>query len=99
MKTSVKELPESRVKVEVEVSATDVGQGVRKAASDLAREMKLPGFRKGKAPASLVIQRLGYGTVLQEAIRGSLPEWYERGLLQLGRQGDRRPRYRDRLRP
>jgi len=84
MKTSVKELPESRVKVEVEVSATDVGQGVRRAADDLAGEMKLPGFRKGKAPASLVIQRLGYGTVLQEAIRGSLPEWYERGLLQSG---------------
>jgi trigger factor len=84
MKTSVKELPESRVKVEVEVSATDVGQGVRKAAGDLAGEMKLPGFRKGKAPAALVIQRLGYGTVLQEAIRDSLPEWYERGLLQSG---------------
>jgi trigger factor len=84
MKTSVKELPESRVKVEVEVSATDVGQGVQRAADGLAGEMKLPGFRKGKAPASLVIQRLGYGTVLQEAIRDSLPEWYERGLLQSG---------------
>jgi trigger factor len=84
MKTSVKELPESRVKVEVEVSATDVGQGVRRAARGLAREMKLPGFRKGKAPPSLVIQRLGYGAVLQEAIRDSLPEWYERGLLQSG---------------
>jgi len=84
MKTSVKELPESRVKVEVEVSATDVGQGVRRAADGLAREMKLPGFRKGKAPASLVIQRLGYGAVLREAIRDSLPEWYERGLLQSG---------------
>jgi trigger factor len=84
MKTTVKELPESRVKVEVEVSATDVGRGVQRAADGLAGEMKLPGFRKGKAPASLVIQRLGYGTVLQEAIRDSLPEWYERGLLQSG---------------
>jgi len=84
MKTSITKLPESRVKVEVEVSATDVGQGVRRAAHGLAREMKLPGFRKGKAPPSLVIQRLGYGTVLQEAIRDSLAEWYERGLLQSG---------------
>jgi len=84
MKTSVKELPESRVKVEVEVSATDVGRGVQRAARELAREMRMPGFRKGKAPASLVIQRLGYGIVLQEAIRDSLPEWYERGLLQSG---------------
>ena len=43
--------------------------------------MRLPGFRKGKAPPSLVIQRLGFGAVLEEAIRDSLPEWYERALL------------------
>jgi trigger factor len=43
--------------------------------------MRLPGFRKGKAPPSLVIQRLGFGSVLEEAIRESLPEWYESALL------------------
>jgi trigger factor len=47
----------------------------------MARELRLPGFRKGKAPPSLVIQRLGFGTVLAEAIRDSLPEWYEAALL------------------
>jgi trigger factor len=41
----------------------------------------MPGFRAGKAPPSLVIQRLGFGPVLQEAIREALPEWYERALL------------------
>jgi trigger factor len=84
VKTSLKELPESRVKVKVEVSGEDVERGVQRAARALAREMKLPGFRKGKAPPSLVVQRLGYGPVLQEAIHESLPEWYERGLLQSG---------------
>src|SRR5690606_8885703 len=43
-----------------------------------------PGFRKGKAPPSLVIQRLGFAPVLEEAIRDSLPEWYERALLGAG---------------
>jgi trigger factor len=81
MKTSVTELPESRVKVEVEVPAEQVERGMQRASRALAREMKMPGFRKGKAPPSLVIQRLGYGPVLQEAIRDSLPEWYEKGLL------------------
>jgi trigger factor len=81
MKTAVTELPESRARVEVEVPAEDVGRGVQRAARALAREMKMPGFRKGKAPPSLVIQRLGFDAVLQEAIRESLPEWYERGLL------------------
>jgi trigger factor len=84
LKTAVTELPDSRVRVEVEVPADLVGRGLQRAARGLAREMKMPGFRKGKAPPSLVIQRLGLGTVLQEAIRESLPEWYEQGLLRSG---------------
>jgi trigger factor len=84
MQTSVKELPGSRVEVEVEVPAADVEKGVNRAARGLAREMRLPGFRKGKAPPSLVIQRLGFGPVFDEAIRDSLPEWYERALLDSG---------------
>src|SRR4051794_17459271 len=81
MQTSVTELPGSRVRVEVEVPPADVEKGLSRAARSLAREMRLPGFRKGKAPPSLVIQRLGFGPVLEEAIRDSLPEWYERALL------------------
>lgn len=84
MKTAVTELPESRARVEIEVPAEQVERGMQRAARSLARELKMPGFRKGKAPPSLVIQRLGYGTVLQEAIRESLPEWYEQGLLSSG---------------
>jgi trigger factor len=84
LKTSVTELPDSRVKVEVAVPAEQVDRGMQRAARGLAREMRMPGFRKGKAPPSLVIQRLGYGSVLQEAIRESLPEWYEQGLLRSG---------------
>jgi trigger factor len=84
LKTSVTELPDSRARVEVEVPADLVGRGTQRAARALAREMRMPGFRKGKAPPSLVIQRLGFGTVLQDAIRESLPEWYEQGLLSSG---------------
>src|SRR3954452_17783682 len=81
METTVTELSDSRVRVDVEVPPNDVEKGVNRAARSLAREMRLPGFRKGKAPPSLVIQRLGFGPVLEEAIRDSLPEWYERALL------------------
>jgi trigger factor len=84
LKTVVTELPDSRARVEVEVPADLVGRGLQRAARGLAREMRMPGFRKGKAPPSLVIQRLGFGTVLQDAIRESLPEWYEQGLLSSG---------------
>jgi len=84
MKMTVTELSDSRVRVEAEVSGESVKTGVDRAARDLAREMRLPGFRKGKAPPSLVIQRLGFGAVLQEAIRESLPLWYEEALLRSG---------------
>jgi trigger factor len=84
MKTTVTELAGSRVRIEAEVPGESVKTGVDRAARDLAREMRMPGFRKGKAPPSLVIQRLGYGTVLQEAIRESLPRWYEEALLRSG---------------
>jgi trigger factor len=84
LKTVVTELPDSRVRVEVEVPADLVGRGLQRAARGLAKEMRMPGFRKGKAPPSLVIQRLGFGAVLQDAIRESLPEWYEQGLLSSG---------------
>jgi trigger factor len=84
MKTTLKELPNSRVEVEVEVPAADVEKATSRAARAMAKEMRMPGFRAGKAPTSLVIQRLGFGPVLQEAIRDALPEWYERALLDAG---------------
>lgn len=84
MKTSVKELPESRAQVEVEVPAEDVQKAASRTARAMAREMRMPGFRKGKAPPSLVIQRLGFASVLEEAIREALPEWYEQALLDSG---------------
>jgi trigger factor len=84
MQSTVSELPGSRVRVEVEVPAGDVKRAVDRAARGLAREMRMPGFRKGKAPPSLVIQRLGFGAVLEDAIREALPEWYECALLDSG---------------
>ena len=84
MQTTVSELPGSRVCVEAEVPAADVQKAVNRAARALAREMRLPGFRKGKAPPSLVVQRLGFGPVFEEALREALPEWYERALLDSG---------------
>lgn len=84
MKTTVKELPSSRAEVQVEVPAADVEKATSRAARAMAKEMRMPGFRAGKAPASLIVQRLGFGPVLQEAIREALPDWYERALFDAG---------------
>ncbi len=84
MQTTLKELPNSRVEVAVEVPAAAVEKATSRAARAMAKEMRMPGFRAGKAPPSLVIQRLGFGPVLQEAIRDALPEWYELALFDAG---------------
>ncbi len=84
MKTTVEELDNSRVRVEAEVPAEDVAVQTQKAARGLAREMRLPGFRKGKAPPSLVIQRLGFDSVFEQALRDALPEWYQAAVYDSG---------------
>ena len=76
VKTNVTELPESRVRVEAEVPADEVERRLQQAARELGREMRIPGFRKGKVPPPVVIRRLGREAVLDEALRKSLGSWY-----------------------
>ena len=44
----------------------------------------MPGFRKGKVPPEMVVQRLGREAVLTEALESSLGDWYERAMLDSG---------------
>ena len=76
VKTTVTELPESRVRVQVEVPPQEIEGRVEHRARQLGRELKLPGFRKGKVPAPLVLQRVGREAVLEEAVRDTLSSWY-----------------------
>lgn len=76
LKTNVTELPESRVRVEAEVSAAEVEKSLNRAAKQLARDMRVPGFRKGKVPPQVVVRRVGREYVLDEAVRASINSWY-----------------------
>jgi trigger factor len=76
LKTTVTELPESRVRVQVQVPPGEIEARLERKARQLGREMKLPGFRRGKVPAPLVIQRVGREVVLEEAVRDTLGNWY-----------------------
>ncbi len=76
LSTTITELPESRVRVQVQVPASEVERSIEGKALELGRELKLPGFRRGKVPAPLVIQRIGREAVLEEAVRDTLSSWY-----------------------
>jgi trigger factor len=76
LKTTVTELPESRVRVQVQVPPGEIEARLESKARQLGREMRIPGFRRGKVPAPLVIQRVGRDVVLEEAVRDTLANWY-----------------------
>jgi trigger factor len=84
VKTSITELPESRVRVQAEVPAEEVERRVAEAAKQLGRQMRVPGFRKGKVPAPVVIRRLGREAVLDEALRRALGRWYADAIEEAG---------------
>ena len=74
--TTVTELPESRVNVDVEVAAEEIQRSLERHARKLGREMKVPGFRTGKIPPAVVIQRVGRQPILDEAVRDRITDWY-----------------------
>jgi trigger factor len=76
MKTTVTELPDSRVRVEAEVPPDEIQKRLNQTAQSLGNELRIPGFRKGKVPPPVVIRRIGREAVLAETIQSSLGRWY-----------------------
>ena len=74
--TTVTELEDSRVRVQAEVPASEVDRRMAAAAKALGRNIKIPGFRAGKVPPQVIIQRVGREAVLDETVRESLGRWY-----------------------
>lgn len=76
MKSAVENLSPTRVRISIDVDFKDLEPHVTVAYETLAQQVSIPGFRKGKVPRQLIDQRVGRGTVLNEAINNALPEFY-----------------------
>ena len=76
MRAVVEPLEGNKVKLSVEVDDAEFDKAVEAAVRKIAREVKVPGFRPGKAPRRLIEARLGPGVARQEALRESLPQFY-----------------------
>jgi len=76
VKDSVEELPENRVRLTVQVPSHDVHHAVEHAATDLAASVKIPGFRKGKVPRQVLLQRVGKDRLMAEAIDSHITGWF-----------------------
>jgi trigger factor len=76
VQTVVEELPENRVRLEVEVPRGDVQHAIDHAASDLASSLKIPGFRKGKVPMQVLLARVGKERLYSEAVDSHIGGWF-----------------------
>jgi trigger factor len=76
VQTQVEELPENRVRLTVQVPSHDVQHAVEHAADDLAQSVKVPGFRKGKVPRQVLLQRVGRERLMTEAVESHIGGWF-----------------------
>ena len=82
MPTTVEKLSPSRVKLTVEIPFADLKPHLDKAYREIAQQVTIPGFRKGKVPSMVIDQRFGRGMVLQEAINAALPGAFEAAIVE-----------------
>ena len=82
MKSSVEPLEGNKVKLSVEVDAGEFESAVDAAFKKIAKEVKLPGFRPGKAPRKVLEARLGPVAGREQAFQDSLPEYYSAAVIE-----------------
>ncbi|MDV3127702.1 trigger factor [Mycobacterium sp. 21AC1] len=76
MKSTVEQLSPTRVRINVEVPFTELEPDFDRAFKELAKQIRLPGFRPGKAPRKLLEARIGRGAVLEQVVNDALPSRY-----------------------
>jgi trigger factor len=76
MRSTVEALEGNKVKLSVEVDESEFDKALDDAFRKIAREVRIPGFRPGKAPRKILEARLGPEVAREQALRDSLPDFY-----------------------
>ena len=76
MKSNVEQLSPTRVRIKVQVPFTELEPDFQRAYKELAKQVRLPGFRPGKAPAKLLEARFGREAMLEQVVNEALPSRY-----------------------
>jgi len=75
VKSSVEPLEGNKVKLYIEVDEAEFEKDIDQAFRSIAREVKLPGFRNGKAPRRVLEARIGIGPAREQALRDAVPQY------------------------
>lgn len=81
MKSTVETLDDNRVKLSVEVDEETFDVAVDAAFKRIAKEVRMPGFRPGKAPRRLLEAQFGSAVGREEALREAMPEYYAQAVI------------------
>ncbi|BBZ08464.1 trigger factor [Mycolicibacterium doricum] len=76
MKSTVEKLSPTRVRINVEVPFTELEPDFDRAFKELAKQVRLPGFRPGKAPRKLLEARVGREAMLDQIVGEAVPDRY-----------------------
>ncbi|WOF24575.1 trigger factor [Microbacterium betulae] len=74
--STVEKLSPTRVKLHITVSPEDLKPSLEHAYEHIARDVQVPGFRKGKVPAPIIDQRIGRGAVIEHAVNDGLDGFF-----------------------
>jgi len=93
MEAQLEDLGSDTVRLTVDVPAHDVHHAVEHAASDLAASARIPGFRKGKVPMPILVQRIGRDRIYAEAVDSHIGSWFWNAAARSRVQPVEQPRY------
>jgi trigger factor len=82
VKTTVERLTPTRVKLTITVDAAGFKPALEKAYETVSSQVNIPGFRKGKVPASILDQRVGKDAIIAQAVNDGLDDFYREALIQ-----------------
>jgi trigger factor len=80
VKTDVEELSPTRVRLTIEVPFEELKPSLDRAYREVARQVRIPGFRPGRVPPRVIDQRIGRGAVLEQAVNDAVPQLYGKAL-------------------
>ncbi len=80
MKTDLEELSPTRIKLTIEVPFSELKPNLDKAYREVARQVRVPGFRPGHVPPRVIDMRIGRGVVLEQAVNDAVPELYSKAV-------------------
>jgi trigger factor len=80
VKTDVEELSPTRVRLTIEVPFDELKPNVDRAYREVARQVRIPGFRPGRVPPRVIDQRIGREAVLEQAVNDAVPQLYGKAL-------------------